>query len=106
MSTKEADWKKFQKHLPEWRERYLEKITKEVGAVLLEKNGTATEKFWKAKKTLDQEVDKVTTSFDGCSRSNMQLQLVALYCYNIINDDDLLDFSEELRERILSFAEH
>jgi hypothetical protein len=104
MENKEADWKKFQKRLPEWRERYLENITKEIGAVLLGESGTATEKFWRAKKLLDQVAEKLVISCDGCSRSNMLLHLVALYGYGMLGDADLLEFSQELRERILAYA--
>ena len=100
--TKESDWKIFRRRTPEWRERYLRNKNQEIIDVLSDENKTPTERFWDAKEKIEQEARILVDCLDGHSRSKMHLYLVLMYHHGLIQDVDLVEFSEELREQILA----
>lgn len=101
MHNMELNWKIFKNHLPEWRERYLENTISDIRAMLSSKTKTATELFWEVNTILNKEIQILTDCFDGYSRSNINIHLILLYKHNIINDNDLNEFDEELCKLII-----
>ncbi len=100
MKTKESDWKLFSKHVPGWRERYLERKNQEIADLLTSQEGTPTERFWSTLKKMKEEKHKLVECFDPHSRSRMLMSLLLMHRHGIIADVDLNDFSTELREWI------
>ena len=100
---KESDWKIFRKRVPEWRERYLSEKNKEIISVLTDKNKTPTEQFWDTKEKMKAEARILVDCLDGHSRSRMHFHLILMYRHGLIQDVDLTEFSEELREHILAW---
>ena len=98
----ETDWKSFSKHVPNWRERYLSRKNKEIVAMLENNKKTPTEQFWDTKQFMKDEAKILTSCLDRHSRSNMTLSLQLMFRYGLIEEQDLAEFSEELREIILS----
>jgi len=98
----ESDWKSFSKHVPNWRERYLSRKNKEIVAMLEDSRKTPTEQFWDTKQFMKDEAKILTNCLDGHSRSKMTLSLQLMFRYGLIGEPDLAEFSEELRERVLS----
>ena len=98
----ESDWKSFSKHVPDWRERYLARKNKEIVAMLENNGKTPTEIFWDTKQFITDEAKILTSCLDGHSRSKMTLSLQLMFRYGLIGEADLAEFSEELREIILS----
>jgi protein-tyrosine phosphatase len=101
---KESDWKIFRKRVPEWRERYLQITNKQIISVLSDNNKTPTEQFWDAKKKMEEEADTLVDCLDGHSRSKMHMYLLIMYRHGLVNNDDLEEFSKELREQTLEGA--
>jgi len=99
--AKESDWRTFRDSLVAWRERYLETVTKQLTDLLRDKDRTPTERFWEAKERIDKEAKILQDCLDGYSRSKMEMKLDRMYRYELIGDEDLERFSEELRERLL-----
>ncbi|MFQ5544327.1 MAG: hypothetical protein ACE5HS_23195, partial [bacterium] len=99
---KESDWKTFRNRVPEWRERYLRKKNKEIIRILTDENKTPTEQFWEAKEKMEKEAKVLVDCLDGHSRSKMHWYLFLMYCHELIEDSDLVEFSGELRENILA----
>jgi protein-tyrosine phosphatase len=97
---KESDWKLFRKRVPEWRERYLRLKNKEIVGVLTTRDKTPTEQFWAAKEKIEEEAKILVHCLDGHSRSKMQFYLFLMYRYGLIEDNDLEEFSKELREQV------
>jgi predicted protein tyrosine phosphatase len=97
---KESDWKIFRKRVPEWRERYLHLKNKEIVGILTARNKTPTEQFWAAKEKMVREAKILVHCLDGHSRSKMQFYLSLMYRYGLIEDNDLEEFSIELREHL------
>lgn len=97
----ESDWKIFSKHVPQWRERYLAEINKNICTVLSDEKKTPTEQFWEAKELMKDEAKILVTCLDGHSRSKMILSLQLMFRYNLIGETDLAMFSKELEEKVL-----
>ena len=97
---KESDWKVFRRRVPEWRERYLSLKNQEIIAILTEKDKTPTEQFWDAKEKMKEEARILVDCLDGHSRSKMDWYLFLMYRHGLIQNADLEEFSEELREQI------
>lgn len=49
MEISKKDWKLFREKLPDWQEKYMEKLNQEY-IELLQKEGNASDKFWKLEK--------------------------------------------------------
>ncbi len=98
----ESDWKTFRKRVPEWRERYLLKKNEEIIGILTDESKTPTERFWDAMKRMKEEAKILVDCLDGHSRSRMQWYLLLMHRHGLIQDSDLKEFSEALREQILT----
>lgn len=101
----EKDWKIFRKRVPQWRERYLQDKNKEIVDLLTDKTKIPSEQFWDAKHKINQEAKILVRCLDGHSRSKMDMFLILMYNHDLINKDDLKEFSDELREKILRAVE-
>ena len=95
--VEEKDWKLFREKLPEWQEAYMERLIKDY-AELLDGDEAASEKFWALDKRIRADRKRLGVCVDGVTRSKLQNILTGLIIENVITEDDLQDFSEELRE--------
>jgi len=100
----ESDWKTYREHVSAWRERYLEKKNQEIVAILEDEGRTPTERFWEARRAMDEEAEILTDCLEGHSRSKMYWNLVLMRGHDLILDEDLNAFSHELRESVLRSA--
>lgn len=97
MKPKESDWKKFRDSLDKWRERYLKRKNAEIRAMLEDNNLSETEKFWDIVDFQKKESKKLRDCLDGTSRSNMILQMALMKRYEMIDQEEIAAFSEELQ---------
>lgn len=96
--VKEQDWKLFRKKLPLWQEAYLDRLNQ--GYIqLLSGAGSASEKFWELEKRIRRDQNSVGVVAD-MRRSQMYSNLLSLLVNEIIREDDLDGFSEELSETL------
>ena len=96
--VKEQDWKLFRQKLPLWQEAYMDRLNQEY-IRLLSKEGLASEKFWELEKRIRIDKKSVGVVAD-MRRSQMYSNLLSLLVNEIIREDDLDGFSEELVENI------
>ena len=96
--VKEQDWKLFRKKLPLWQETYMDKLNQEY-IRLLSGEGLASEKFWELEKRIRMDKKSVGIVAD-MRRSQMYSNLLSLLVNEIIQEDDLDGFSEELSETV------
>lgn len=94
----EQDWKLFRKKLPLWQEVYLDRLNQEY-IQLLSGAGSASEKFWELEKRIRRDQNSVGVVAD-MRRSQMYSNLLSLLFNEIIREDDLDGFSEELSETL------
>ena len=95
----EKDWKLFRKLLPGWQEAYMERLTKEY-IELLSSDRPASDKFWELDKRIKQDKRRTGVLVSGASRSNMFQLIINLIYEEAISEDDLQDFSEDLRDTV------
>ena len=96
--VKEQDWKLFRKKLPLWQEAYMDKLNQEYIRILSGES-LASEKFWELEKRIRMDKKSVGVVAD-MRRSQMYSNLLSLLVNEIIREDDLDGFSEELSEAI------
>ena len=96
--VKEQDWKLFRKKLPLWQEAYMDKLNQEY-IQILSGESLASEKFWELEKRIRIDKKSVGVVAD-MRRSQMYSNLLSLLVNEIIGEDDLDGFSEELVEII------
>ena len=95
----EKDWKLFRKMLPDWQERYMEKLIKEYETILVS-DADASDKFWKLEKRIRKDKKKSGVCVTDMSRSQMFANIMELLDEKAITLDDLEGFSDSLRERL------
>lgn len=92
--VKEADWKLFRKKLPLWQEAHMDRLNQEYIRIL-QGEGNASDKFWELEERLRGDKKSVGV-VAAMRRSVMYTNLVSLLLNNIIQEEDLDGFSEEL----------
>lgn len=96
----ESDWKKFRALVPEWRERYLRDRNAELIAIFHDESLTPTDQFWNANERM-REIGKILRScLDDHRRSMLMPTLFLMHRHQMIRDEDLEGFSEDVREWI------
>ncbi|WP_300956066.1 MULTISPECIES: multidrug transporter [Lactobacillus] len=93
-----SDWQLFNKLLPEWQERYMNRLNQEYKRIL-DGDGSAANKFWKLEKQIKADRKSLGMLVEVSKRSMFQI-LLQLISEKIITDEDLNGFSEELRDEI------
>ena len=96
--VKEQDWKLFREKLPLWQEAYLDRLNQEY-IQLLSGDGRASEKFWELGKRIHMDQKSVGVVAD-VRRSQMHSNLLSLLVNEVIREEDLDGFSEELSETL------
>ena len=95
----EKDWKLFRKLLPGWQEAYMERLTMEY-IELLSSDRQASDKFWELDKRIKQDKRCTGVLARDVKRSNMFQLIINLIYEEAIFEDDLKDFSEDLRDAV------
>ena len=95
----EKDWKLFRKLLPGWQEAYMERLTMEY-IELLSSDRQASDKFWEHDKRIKQDKRCTGVLARDVKRSNMFQLIINLIYEEAISEDDLNEFSEDLRDAV------
>ena len=98
MSYKESDWKLFKKLIPIWQERYMTKLNKEYIGILIQDKKASTI-FWELNDRIKKDRYNPGVVIE-MSRSLLVENLVSLIKYNVISFDEIIDFSDEIKESI------
>ena len=96
----ERDWKIFRKNIPMWQEKHISTLIEEYKTILSE-NENSSEKFWKLKERIDADAKKKGVIIE-MKRSILVNNLISLIDEAVIDIDDLNEFSDELKEKVLS----
>jgi len=96
MPTK-SDWKLFRERLPDYRERYLQKRSKDFARMLQDPNKTGTEQLWDTYEAMSQEAKQLRRLLDGYHKSDTEMLLARLIRAGIAQLSDLEASSEDLQ---------
>jgi len=94
MQVTKADWKLFRERVPEWQERYMEKLEKEY-IEYLKLDEVASTKWWGLREKIHDDYNSPGVQMD-LMKKNVDSDLVRLVMWGVITIDDLDGFSEEL----------
>ena len=103
MEISKKDWKLFREKLPEWQEKYMENLNQEY-IELLQKEGNASDKFWKLEKRIRTDKKKPGVIME-LRKSDLVFDLVGLLRDGVIEIHELDDFSDDLKEMVRHFIE-
>lgn len=93
-----SDWQLFNKLLPKWQERYMNRLNQEYKKIL-DSDDSPSNKFWKLEKRI-KAYRKSSGVIVKVSKRSMFQTLLQLISEKVITDEDLNGFSEELRDGI------
>lgn len=100
--VKEKDWKLFVSLVPQWQEKYMERLLREYIAVIV-KNGNPSERFWELENKVNNDKTHPGVSID-MRKSKMVENLIVLLRDKVILFKDLDDFSDELKNELSQFT--
>ena len=98
MSVKKSDWKLFMERLPEWQERFMEKLNQEY-IQLLSRNLDPSENFWELERRIREDKRLLGVRME-LNKGNMTFDLMRLLHDGVIEKEDLADFSQELQDEV------
>lgn len=98
MQISERDWKVFRKKIPDWQERYMERLALEYIAILQGEEKAST-KFWELEKRIKQDKKSPGVLID-MRRSTAINNIVNLVLDDVISLEELDDFSVDLKEAV------
>ena len=99
----EKDWKLFKSKVPGWQRAYMDRLNQSYIA-LLQGEKAPDEKFWELEKRIRQDKNNPGVLID-MRRSEMYLNLIALFNNDVITLNDLDGFSDDVIEIVKHFSE-
>ena len=100
-NIKESDWKLYKKLVPIWQERYMEKLNNEY-LEILSKEKEASTIFWELEKRINKDKKSLGVIIN-MRRSTMHQNVYIMLRDNIINFEDIREFSDDFKEIIKLF---
>lgn len=98
------DWALFREKIVEWQEAYMDKLNKEY-IDLLNGEGKLSEKFWALEERIRNDKKDTGVQLRMC-RSECLSNIASLLNERAITMNDLEEFSDELKERMVFFTKH
>lgn len=98
-----ADWKLFRERVPEWQERYMEKLLQKY-VKLLTSPGDASEHFWELEKRIRND-KKHPGVMMQLTKSEAIWDIAILIRKRVITVKDLDGFSQELKDAVAAILD-
>ena len=98
--TKEADWKKYKKLVEGVEEKYLEKQIALLVSHLQDESQSAVSRFNSLRKQIEKSCRELNESLGTHKRSSLFFNLLGMMRNQMINEEDLEPFSEELKDTL------
>lgn len=99
-----SDWKLFREKLPEWHEKYMEKLIDEYVIFLRQEDKVASEKFWELEKRIKKDRKNPGVIME-LEKSEATWDIANLIRHKVISPADLSNFSEELQQDVKRIIE-
>lgn len=98
MEISKRDWKLYQERVPEWQERYMEKLLKQYIKLLSSKEN-ASERFWKLEKKIKQDKKHPGVCIE-LRKSDAIWDIAIFVKKKVITMDNLDEFSDDLKKAV------
>lgn len=92
----ESDWKLFKKMLPQWQERYMERLVGQY-IEILNGSGEASSRFWALEERINRDKLSSGVIANDIRRTTMHREIANLLIDNVITLNDLDGFTEEIK---------
>ena len=99
---KESDWKLFRELRVTALERFCERTLSELQQLSAEPDRSFHERYLAVFRRVADRDKELARAFDGFSRSRMTTQLMYMRVLGLIDDADLVKFSEEVQALVAS----
>lgn len=100
MEIKESDWKVFRRLRELALERYCRRVLNDVSRLVEKDRGSSHECYLKLWELLRDRDRTIGDAFDDPSRSRALIQLLNILNEDLLTETELIQFSDELRDRI------
>ena len=105
MDIKESDWKVFRKVREPALDRYCQRVLEDVRRIVDKNSSSYHERYLQLWELLRDRDKTIQIAFDDPRRSQAFIQLANIDAENLLTEDELNQFSEEMRERVESLRE-
>lgn len=102
IDIKKSDWKLFREKLPEWQEKYMERLVKEYSDYL-RSDLPASTKFWEMEKRIKEDKRRPGVLL-SLEKKNVDFDMMRLMKDGAIDEKDLEGFSQELIDRVIELT--
>ena len=99
MEVTKTEWKLFQERIVGWQEAYMGRLNQKY-VQLLCGSGNASDRFWALEKRIREDKNKPGVQLT-LKKSEVGWNLLALLRDQVITEDDLDGFSEDLKGTVL-----
>ena len=99
MEISKRDWKLYRDKIAEWQENYMSCLNNEYIDLLSSDDKIASEKFWELEKRIKNDRHHPGVIIE-VSKSNVVFDIVRLIRHDVITNDDLADFSDDLQQMV------
>ena len=97
MSMVESDWKTFRRLRETALERFCQRVLEESGRLCADETRGAHERYQALLQLIKRRDRAMADAFDNPRRSNADFQLVSMVELDLITDDELATFSDDLQ---------
>ena len=104
IEIKKSDWKLFREKLPEWQERYMERLVKKY-IELLSSPGNASDHFWELEKRITKDKKHPGVILE-MKKSEAIWDIAILVRKKVISLKDLDEFSQDLKDAVKMILNH
>ena len=98
--NQKSDYKLFKEKLPLWQENYMAKVCEKIQKLTINDEKSAADKFWAIEKIIFKEKKNPGVLMEISSISNLLYAILDLLNHKVIKMEDLVDFSEEFKEKV------
>lgn len=97
---KESDWKLFRTLRPIALNRYCQRVLEDTSRILAASDQTAHQKYLAVYKLIDERDKDIEQTFNDLRRSTAALRLAMMMRLDLITEEELKAFSEEMQDRL------
>ena len=94
-----SDWKLFMAKVPEWQERYMDKLLKQYIRLLKDESKDPSERFWKLDERMKKDKKNPGVQME-LEKKEVPYDIVRLIRLKIIKPEDIEDFSDSLKDYV------
>lgn len=99
MEISKNDWKLFRERLPEWQERYMDKLIHEYVELLSDDGRRPSERFWMLNQRIRDDRRKPGVQLE-LHKQRITFDLANLIADSAISLNELCGFSEEIQDTV------